>query len=94
MMELEKAENGCFVGFPMQGKKQDKYVITCGGSLQNLKILWNGSEEPSRELLLTYLSKRRLSLQVWKEKDENVNQNDFAEPNMTIYECIRIVRSL
>lgn len=94
MKELEKAENGCYIGYTMRGKQQSKFVITCGGNLQNLKILWNDFEEPSEEVLLTYLTRRRLSLQVRKEKEKISDQNAFEEPNMVIFECIRIVANL
>lgn len=59
--------------------------------MQSLQIIWKGSEEPSDEYLAATLERSRLSVQVWEEKQELAREKEMEAPNMTVYECIRIV---
>lgn len=94
MLDLEKAENGCFLGFTMPGKRQKEiqYIITKGGTLQNLQIVWKGRNEPSEDILLPIVERKHLSVQVWKERPDLASEREMELPGMTIFECIRIVR--
>ncbi|MFQ5978900.1 MAG: hypothetical protein ACE5OZ_12300 [Candidatus Heimdallarchaeota archaeon] len=94
MLDLEKDENGCSLGFTMTGKrfKAIKYIITRGGTLQNLQIVWKGRNEPSEEILLEIIERKHLSAQVWEEKPELAHGREMEMPGMTVFQCIRIIR--
>jgi len=95
MKDLERDENGCFLGFRMNARrsKGGLYVATQGGTLQNLRVIWSGMDEPSDELLRSIAEGKRLSLQIWIEKPELALEREMELPDMTVYECIRIVQN-
>ncbi|MHA2270306.1 MAG: hypothetical protein ACXACI_00475 [Candidatus Hodarchaeales archaeon] len=93
MIDLETAENGSSLGFTITGMrfKGTKYIVTKGGTMQNLQIIWKGNDEPSEDYLSAILERSRLSVQIWEEKQELAREKEMEAPNMTVYKCIRIV---